>query len=216
MVGSLLYASNTTRVDIAYAVQQLSQGMSAPCVYHVLRAKRCMRYLQGTRDRVLVFGRNSATAPILNGYCDSDWAGDADSKSITGNLLYCYGSLIGWLSKKQTIIAQSSCEAEYNAITTMSNNVMWGINWLNELFNVDIIGVPVFSDSQAAIALAANVGISPRTKHIAVRVHLIRSMVKEGLIKLLHVATEKNLSDILTKPLPKEQFGILTEQLLIQ
>ena len=217
MVGSLMYASTTTRVDISYAVQQLSQAMSSPHAYHITRAKRVMRYLKGTRLLSLVFGGVAAKArPVLYGYSDSDWAGDCDCKSISGNLLFCMGSLIGWMSRKQSTISQSSCEAEYAALASLCNNTQWARNVLQEVFGLDIESIPLFTDSKAAIGLAGNQGVSARTKHVAVRMHVVREMVKSNVVKLVYVPTEQNLADVLTKSLSVDLFKFFASSLLVE
>lgn len=48
------------------------------------------------------------------GYYDSNWGGDQDDgKSIIEYLFMIRAVLISWSSKKQAIVALSSCEAEF-------------------------------------------------------------------------------------------------------
>ena len=56
LIGSLMYAANITRPDIAYATTALSRFLSAPTEFHMKLAKRVLRYLAGTKHYSLVFG----------------------------------------------------------------------------------------------------------------------------------------------------------------
>jgi hypothetical protein len=52
-----------------------------------------------------------------------------------------------------------------------------------------------------------------RTKHIEVRYHFLRDIVEKGNIDLIHVPTEKQLADILAKPLDQDTFARLRGEL---
>jgi hypothetical protein len=68
-------------------------------------------------------------------------------------------------------------------------------------------------DSTSAISVAKNPVLHSRTKHIEVRYHFLRDNVEKGNIDLIHVPTEKQLDDILTKPLDQATFSRLREEL---
>ena len=75
-----------TRADLAFAVSMVSQFMSRAGPTHWSAVKRIMRYLQSTMDNKLCLGGKDMT---LRGYCDSDWAGDANERrSTTGYVLF--------------------------------------------------------------------------------------------------------------------------------
>ena len=82
-VGSLLYAAQATRPDIAFAVNLVSQFSINPGRQHWEAVKRIMRYLRGTLDAKLMYTRGGDSQ--LTGYTDADWGGDPDTrKSTTG------------------------------------------------------------------------------------------------------------------------------------
>jgi hypothetical protein len=68
-------------------------------------------------------------------------------------------------------------------------------------------------DSTNAISVAKNLVLHSRTKHIEVRYHFMRDNVEKGNIDLIHVPTEKQLADILTKPMDQATFACLRGEL---
>jgi hypothetical protein len=68
-------------------------------------------------------------------------------------------------------------------------------------------------DSTSAISVAKNPVLHTKTKHLEVRYHFMRDNVEKGNIDLIHVPTEKQLADILTKPLDQTTFAYLRGRL---
>jgi hypothetical protein len=68
-------------------------------------------------------------------------------------------------------------------------------------------------DSTSAINVAKNPVLHSRTKHIEVRYHFPRDNVEKGNIDLIHAPIEKQLVDILTKPLDQATFARLRGEL---
>ena len=102
MVGSLLYLSVCTRPDIAEAVGKLARYMAKPTAAHWGAAKGVLRYLAGTAEMGITF--KGSEAPLV-GYCDSDYAGDIDSRrSTTGYVFIVHGGAVSWNSKLQATV----------------------------------------------------------------------------------------------------------------
>ena len=59
-VGTLLYAAISTRPDIAFAVNKLTQHMQTPTVADAKACDRVFRYLAGTKGKGLLFGRRQS------------------------------------------------------------------------------------------------------------------------------------------------------------
>ena len=130
LIGSLRYLT-ITRPDIVYGVGLLSRYMERPKESHWVAAKRILRYIKGTIDLGLFYGYGNEAK--LYGHSDSDWGGDQDErKSTTGYVFYLGPTAFTWASKKQSIVALSSCEAEYVAASAAVCEAIWLRNLLEE------------------------------------------------------------------------------------
>ena len=201
-VGTLLYAAISTRPDIAFAVNKLTQKMTAPTVRDMKASDRVFRYLAGTRAMSLWFGRRKSQPTVeVTAYADSDWGSDrSDRKSVSGWIALVNGDPVSWASKKQKVVAQSTCEAELYAEAAAINESKWLCGLLNELgFKTEI--PLVYGDNQSAQALSKNGIKSERTKHIDIKYAYIHDEVDQGRVQLKWIPTREQLADMLTKAL---------------
>jgi hypothetical protein len=200
LTGSLLYAVNWTRPDIAFAAGEVCRFNQNPGVKHWNAAKRIVRYLRGAASHGLTYKQNDSGTQI-HGYVDASWASDTTKrKSTTGYVFYLAGGPISWTSKRQPVVALSSAEAEYVAISAATQEALWLRSMMEEL------GYPqsptiIYSDSTTAIAIANNPVLHSRVKHIDIRHHFVRDCVQRNQIKFMHQPSSKMIADILTKPL---------------
>ena len=172
-----------------------------------------LRYLKGTIDYNLCLGDNSDSL-ILNGYVDSDWAGDqTDRKSTSGYLFMIDKSTISWNSRKQQTVALSTTEAEYIAASAATQEAIWLRHLLSGLGIFQNDPSVIFEDNQSCIQVAKHPKSHSRTKHIDIRHHFLRDKIEQKEIKLEYVSTTENLADILTKPLSSPKFSELTNQI---
>ncbi|XP_061999424.1 uncharacterized mitochondrial protein AtMg00810-like [Rosa rugosa] len=171
LVGKLIYLT-ITRLDISYAVSIVSQFMHAPTLAHLHIVKRILRYLKGSIGRGILM-KNIGNTHIM-GYTDADWAGNSlDRKSTTGFCTFLGGNLVTWKSKKQTVVARSSAEAEYRTMASTSCELIWLKGLLSDLGFPSCQPMSLFCDNQAAMQIASNPVFHERTKHIEVDCHYI-------------------------------------------
>jgi hypothetical protein len=211
LIGRLLYLT-TTRPDITFAVQQLSQFVSSPRDVHYQAATKVLRYLKASPAKGLFF---SSSSPLkLSGFSDSDWATCAITrKSITGYCVFLGTSLISWKSKKQSTVSRSSSEAEYRALASLSCELQW-LHYLFQDLGIKFDApAMVYCDNKSAIYLAHNPSFHERTKHIEIDCHVVRERIQSGLIHLLPVPSSAQLADVLTKQLSSYAFASLISKL---
>ena len=159
--------------------------------------------MRGSADGCLQFGR---TRDGVTGYVDSDFAGDLDKRrSLTGYIFTVSGCAIRWKATLQHIVALSTIEAEYMAITEACKEAIWLKGLFSEL-SEELQVSTVFCDSQSAIFLTKDQMFHERTKHIDVRYHFVRDVIARGDIVVSKVSTHDNPADMMTKPLPIAKF----------
>ena len=216
LIGSLQYIALSTRPDIAYAVNQLSRYLANPGPAHWQAGKRVLRYLKGTASECLLYKDYSGDKNTkIEVFCDADWAGDHDDrKSTTGIIIKLNGCPIVWLSKKQSIVALSTAEAEYIAISTALQELLWINQYLTEIEQKDTEVAVMKSDNQAAIQLATNDTYHSRSKHIDIRHHFIREIVRRGEVELRYVGTREQEADLNTKGLDANTFKRLRDRIV--
>ena len=214
LIGSLMYLALGTRPDITYAVNKLAQFTQLPKPKHWTAVKRIFRYLKGTQHHTLTYGgAEELLNQEINIFCDADWAGGSDRKSTSGYVVTIAGGAIAWSSKKQNSVALSTAEAEYIAAMHTAKQIIWQRSLFQEL-EIDLPATStIFSDNQAAIAIAHHPEFHARTKHIDIAYHFLRDLVKSGTLNLVYINTHQNLADIFTKGLPRITHQDLTYEI---
>ncbi|GKB69578.1 hypothetical protein Tco_0930990 [Tanacetum coccineum] len=96
-------------------------------------------------------------------------------------------------------------EAEYMALSASCALVMWMRTQLKD-YGFNYNKIPLYCDSQSAIAISCNPVQHSCTKHIHTRYHFIKEQVEHGIIELYFVITEYQLADMFTKALPEDRF----------
>ena len=155
-------------------------------------------------------------SPKLVGYVDADWASNiVDRKSTSGYSFFVYGCLVSWSSKKQTTVANSSCEAEYVALSNSVSESLWikGI-----LYDMNIMAsnepITIYEDNAGCIGMTRNLE-SKRSKHIDVKHNFIRDHLIKGNLKIQQIPTSKQIADIFTKALDWNSFVTIRNLLML-
>jgi hypothetical protein len=216
LVGTLLYAAISIRLDVAHVVHQLTKHTKNPHRVHWEAAKRVLRYLKGTSKFGLYFKGTTSTTMKITAFVDADFANDkSDRKSVTGWIVKLNGDIVNWSSKKQSNVADSTCASELCATESCVKEIMWLQHLLREIgLHVEPQSI-VHCDNQASLALSENGVVSERTKHIDIKYHFITEQLNLDVIKLLWIKSEDQQADILTKALGKNQFIKFRDMLLV-
>jgi hypothetical protein len=204
VVGSLMYAMNCTRPDIAYAMSKVCRYTNNPGHQHWNAVNRILRYLKHTLD----YGIHYTDFPaIIEGYSDASWNTDfEDSKSTSGWVFTLGGGAVAWGSKKQTCITHSTMESEFIALASACREAEWLKNMLVDipLGEKPIPAISMFCDSQSAICKAGNMKYNGKSRHISLRHSFIRQMIDDNIISLKYVKSCQNLADPFTKGLSRD------------
>ena len=113
-----MYFITQIRPDIAFAVQFLSRSLQSPLSCHLHAVKNLLRYLNGTKDFAICYGKplaeflssvlkDTTSNPLVPlGFSDSDFASDKiTSKSTYGYLFTVAGGPVSWKAKRSSTIA---------------------------------------------------------------------------------------------------------------
>ncbi|GJP78251.1 hypothetical protein CLOP_g8576 [Closterium sp. NIES-67] len=212
MVGSLNYAANHTRPDIAFATSRLASVVSRPSHEQLEAAKRLVRYVSATASVGLEYSgvrqrlqRGAADVKsgemLLSCYTDASFNSvKADGTSIGGYVCLLGGGAVSWRSKKQNEVGLSSCETEYMALHHGAKEVVWLRRLLEELGVGQEEPTVVFCDNESAVKLAKNACLHGLTKHIRPKWHWVRRLLDKE-VRLEIVKTHQQAADIFTKRL---------------
>ena len=119
-IGSIMYAMLCTRPDVCLAISLAGRYQSNPGVDHWTTVKNIPKYLKRTKHMFLVYEGDKEL--IVNGYVDASFdTNPDDSKSQTGYVFTLNGGAVSWCSSKQSVVAGSTCEAEYIAASEAAN-----------------------------------------------------------------------------------------------
>ena len=214
-VGSILYLASQTRPDLLYSTTQLSRRSNKATARDMAAADRLLRYIASTPSLGITFC--SYDKPFrLFAYVDASYNCYSDSKSHTGVSLHLgqFSGAFLSLSKKQTIVADSTTVSEFVATHTAVQKVLWAQHLLTELGLPSEAITTLYQDNKSTIRLIQHKGNSGRTKHIALRFHMIRDCVKNNNITIEYLCSEAMTADTLTKPLGSLLFPIHQARLL--
>ncbi|GJX38702.1 putative ribonuclease H-like domain-containing protein [Tanacetum coccineum] len=119
-------------------------------------------------------------------------------KSITGGCQFLRRRLISWQCKKQTIVANSTTEAEYVAAANCCGQVLWIQNQMLD-YGFNFMNIKIYIDNESTICIMKNPVIHSKTKQIEIRHHFIRDSYEKKLIQVIKIHTDYNVADLLTK-----------------
>ncbi|GKC86149.1 putative ribonuclease H-like domain-containing protein [Tanacetum coccineum] len=206
MIGTLMYLTSS-RPDIMFAVCACSRFQVTPKVSHMHAVKRIFRYLKGKPTLGLWYPKDSPMDLIA--YSDSDYAGASiDRKSTTGGCQFLGSRLVSWQCKKQTIMANSTTEAEYIAASHCCGQVLWLQNQLLD-YGYNFMRTKIHIDNESTISVIKNPVSHSKTKHIEIRFHFIRDSYEKKLIEMVKIHTDNNVADLLTKAFDVTRFEFL-------
>nr|GEX40700.1 hypothetical protein [Tanacetum cinerariifolium] len=130
-------------------------------------------------------GTPMATKPKLDAELSGNPVDQTDYRSKIGSLMYLTSSRPDIVQANCT--AMSLAEAEYVALSASCAQVMWMRTQLHD-YGFNYNKIPLYCDSESAIAILCNPVQHSRTKHIYTRYHFIKEQVENDEQERVHQA----------------------------
>ena len=203
---------------------------SDPKQSHADEAKHIGRHLKGTPHKGITIRPD--TQQSFQCWVDADFAGNwkpegaqndpMTAKSRSGWIIQYAGCPITWSSNLQTLMALSTTEAEYVALSMAMREQLPLIQLLKEVVAHKIdanlqpttIHCKAFEDNSGALEMAKVPKMRPRTKHLNNVYHHFCESVQKNEVTLIAVRSDEQLADLLTKPLPNALFQHFRDKVL--
>ena len=227
LLGIIGYLALNSRNDCCYAMSQLTRWNETYGQAHWDALIKLVAYIKKTRDtHFLVLSRHGGWG--LAGYCDSDYNGTDTCQSTSGWIIFFGFSPISWVSRLQRATSRSTAEAEYMALSSISQEAVY-LSMLAESLRVprsvfdvycndrsslappDVASsgnaniwktaVQVWTDSEAALGQAKKPEnwVIDKLRHIRTAYHFFKSYVRQGILRFSSVSGRDNPSDVYTK-----------------
>ena len=224
--GELIFAMVTCRAEISFAVIKLSQFNNYPARCHYEAAMNVYRYLYATKYEGITFWRPTPCQSlpyhpwpqctqesyIINipeeskiddlAYCikDSDWAGATNNrKSVSGITIHFAGAAVIYKTLIQRIVALSSTEAEFYALTEAGKLILYLRMVLGDVGFEQKQPTTVYEDNKGVIHVTQASKPTKRMRHVETRHFAILQWIQKDLIRVKKIDTSDNSSDVLTK-----------------
>lgn len=199
VIGSLIYAAVSTRIDISFSVAKASRQVSPPTKSDWKDVERIFKYLKTRENYGITYSAKNNQGLVT--YCDADFAGDIKSaRSTTGLLIMFAGAPIHWRSQKQNLITLSSTEAELVSLCQATKDTICMRNLSIETGIISKDPTLILCDNQSAIHIAQNDRSVNKTRHIRARAKFPQEKVEEKEIRIKHIKSQQQLADVLKKP----------------
>ena len=212
LVGGLIYVVKT-RPEVSFAISDVARFMSCWGARHFKAALRILMFLYHTRDRCIHIKPDNNDF-LLSAYSDANWCDPRESGDVVddkykpqyGFVVFVSGVPVAWTSRRMQSRARSSMESEYYAADETCKEVLFWRDLLDELGYTQTSATQIYEDNKACIAYSKNNTCHARTKHIDNRAYILRDHVRGGVIELVHVDTNDQLADMMTKAQLKHTF----------
>jgi len=220
LVGCLQYAAQHTRPDLAHSVALLSRFMAAPTDQHWIAAQGVLQYFGGSKSVGILYGgkpssRSSFSSQVV-GFGDASLGGCPDTgRSTEGYVFMLFGGAVGWKSKRQQCVTRSTAASEYLAAASLVAEALWFRKLQQDLQmggssnSISTSSIQLYTDNAAALSILHNPIQTKGTKHIDLAYHFARERTQQQEVTFSHVSTERNVADVMTKPLQPERFHSL-------
>jgi hypothetical protein len=195
VIGSMMYLASGTRPDMSYAVNLLARYSTNPSERHWEALDYLVGYLKGTTGMKLRFNGEEEGLDL---WTDANWGGEHE-RSTSGYLIKMCGDSIAWGSKRQTVVALSTCAAEYIALSDGAQNLAAMSILLDDIQHT--FEMKIYCNNETAILIAGDNASKKKTRYLIRAFYFINDFVRANNIKIQWTSTSHQQADILTKKL---------------
>nr|GEY07402.1 hypothetical protein [Tanacetum cinerariifolium] len=170
-------------------------------------------------------GTPMATKPKLDADLSGNLVDQTDYRSKIGSLMYLTSSRPDIVQAGSSFDLTAFSDPDHTGCIDSRKRTSGGIQFLGDNcaqvmwmrtqlqdYGFNYNKIPLYCDSQSAIAISCNPVPYSRTKQIHTRYHFIKEQVENGIIELCFVKTEYQLADMFTKALPEDRFKYLVRR----
>jgi len=161
-VGKLIYVT-ITRPDLPFAVGVVSQFVQTPCIDNWNVVLHILKYLKKVQDTIY-YMKIKEVAKYLN-IVMLIWLGLLLTDVPLSDSVFIRGNISSWKSKKHNVVAQSSVEVEYSAMTSLTCEFLCIKQFVQELKFCEIHPLRMYCDNQATLNIASDIVFHERTIH---------------------------------------------------
>jgi hypothetical protein len=194
-LGSLMYFCSGKRPDLTYSVNLLARFSANPSAAHWEALDILIGYLKRTRHMSLTFNDRGSDLQL---WSDANWGGEHE-RSTSGHVIKHNGNPIAWGAKRQTVVALSTCAAEYIALSNGSQQLAQLNNLLIDMNH--IVPMEIFCNNEAAILIAGDNASKKKTHYLTRAFYFINDFVRQYNIKIQWTSTQNQIADVFTKRL---------------
>lgn len=155
------------------------------------------------------------SAVQMNCFVDADHAGNRVTwRSQTGILIFLNRSPIIWFSKAQKTVETSTFGSEFTALR-IADELLESLRYKLRMFGIPLDGpANTFCDNTSVVTDSTQPASTLKKKHNSITYHRVCEAIAAKVIRLAWVHTNKNLADLLMKPLPGPTLHVLCEKIL--
>jgi len=206
--GSILFATITTRPDVAFAASRLARFNQNPSAEHHTAANRVIQYLYGTKGLALTFGKQQQGLQSLICASDASFADNSiDRKSSQGYVILLFGGPIAWRANKQDTVTTSTTEAELLALSQTAKESIFVSRMLAGMTLELDEPLVIQCDNNQTLRLVTeeSAKLTTKLRHVDIHSHWLRQEYRERRVHVKWVPTAEMIADGLTKALPSQR-----------
>ncbi|MBW0501101.1 hypothetical protein O181_040816 [Austropuccinia psidii MF-1] len=188
IIGSLIYMPLGTRPDISFAVNYLARYSTSPQEEHWQASRHLLGYIEYSINQTMKYW---ITGKKLEVWTDADWGGEFQC-STTGFVFKLFGCTVAWASRRQTLVATSTCAAELVAMGMITDLLSFILQILES--TKEKIPATLICDNKAAVMILE--GSKTRIKSLERPFYSVNDLIRNEWI-----STTNQLAEVCTKRL---------------